>query len=96
MRPINSPTLINDQPHYAYLVLPSRLAAVGINCILLYFPLLEGTPKSSLCRYAKDWNLRVWAMMAGFFCSAGNLAEFIGGQVSSSAVLRLHLQTTLF
>ncbi len=58
------------------------IGAIGINLVLLYFPLLEGTEKSSFMAFVKDWRLRPLAMLAGFFCSGGNLAEFIGGQVS--------------
>ncbi|CAL4906475.1 unnamed protein product [Urochloa decumbens] len=59
-------------------------ARVGLNVWLLYRP-MAGVPASTIGAYARDWNGRHWALLAGLLCGFGNGFQFMGGQAVGNA-----------
>ncbi|CAD6267763.1 unnamed protein product [Miscanthus lutarioriparius] len=55
-----------------------------LNVWLLYHP-MAGVPASTAGAYARDWNGRHWALLAGLLCGFGNGFQFMGGQAAGYA-----------
>lgn len=55
-----------------------------LNFWLLYHP-MAGVPASTARAYARDWNGRHWALLAGLLCGFGNGFQFMGGQAAGYA-----------
>nr|AGT16191.1 permease [Saccharum hybrid cultivar R570] len=55
-----------------------------LNVWLLYYP-MAGVPASTTGAYARDWNGRHWALLAGLLCGFGNGFQFMGGQAAGYA-----------
>ncbi|TVU50095.1 hypothetical protein EJB05_01452 [Eragrostis curvula] len=71
----------------------------GLNIWLLYRP-MAGVPASTIEAYARDWNGRHWALLAGLLCGFGNGFQFMGGQAAgyaaADAVQALPLVSTIW
>jgi len=46
---------------------------------------MAGVPASTAGAYARDWNGRHWALLAGLLCGFGNGFQFMGGQAAGYA-----------
>jgi hypothetical protein len=46
---------------------------------------MAGVPASTTGAYARDWNGRHWALLAGLLCGFGNGFQFLGGQAAGYA-----------
>ncbi|PUZ67224.1 hypothetical protein GQ55_3G417600 [Panicum hallii var. hallii] len=55
-----------------------------LNVWFLYHP-MAGVPASTVGAYARDWNGRHWALLAGLLCGFGNGFQFMGGQAAGYA-----------
>ncbi|CAN6356230.1 unnamed protein product [Urochloa humidicola] len=55
-----------------------------VNVWFLYHP-MAGVPASTVGAYARDWNGRHWALLAGLLCGFGNGFQFMGGQAAGYA-----------
>ncbi|CAD6270037.1 unnamed protein product [Miscanthus lutarioriparius] len=71
----------------------------GLNVWLLYHPKV-GVPASTAGAYARDWNGRHWALLAGLLCGFGKGFQFMGGQAAgyaaADAVQELPLVSTFW
>ncbi|KAL3636556.1 Uroporphyrinogen-III synthase [Castilleja foliolosa] len=69
---------------FFYFSLSFFFVAIVLNVWFLYRPVLD-LLRSSLKSYAKDWNGRNWALLAGVACGLGNGLHFMGGQAAGYA-----------
>ncbi|KAL6842065.1 hypothetical protein ACP4OV_028044 [Aristida adscensionis] len=88
----------NDQWHalrkgVPHLVIYSAFFYFSVSCFalgtclnlwFLYRP-MAGVPASTISAYARDWNGRHWALLAGLLCGFGNGFQFMGGQAAGYA-----------
>ncbi|CAL4899136.1 unnamed protein product [Urochloa decumbens] len=89
---------INDQWHalrkgVPHLVLYTAFFYFSVSCFVLgfcvnvwflYHP-MAGVPASTIGAYARDWNGRHWALLAGLLCGFGNGFQFMGGKAAGYA-----------
>ncbi|KAG0520940.1 hypothetical protein BDA96_08G118100 [Sorghum bicolor] len=69
---------------FFYFSLSCFVLGACLNVWLLYHP-MAGVPASTAGAYARDWNGRHWALLAGLLCGCGNGFQFMGGQAAGYA-----------
>ncbi|GJN34950.1 hypothetical protein PR202_gb23667 [Eleusine coracana subsp. coracana] len=89
---------INDQWHalrksVLHLGVYTAFFYFSVSCFVLgvslklwfLYRLMAGVPASTIAAYARDWNGRHWALLAGLLCGFGNGFQFMGGQAAGYA-----------
>ncbi|KAL6643997.1 hypothetical protein ACP70R_018763 [Stipagrostis hirtigluma subsp. patula] len=69
---------------FFYFSVSSFALGFCLNVWFLYQP-KAGVPASTISAYARDWNGRHWALLAGLLCGFGNGFQFMGGQAAGYA-----------
>lgn len=69
---------------FFYFSLSAFALGISLNVWFLYRP-MAGVPASTIGAYARDWNGRPWALLAGLLCGFGNGFQFMGGQAAGYA-----------
>ncbi|KAF8646326.1 hypothetical protein HU200_065903 [Digitaria exilis] len=84
---------------FFYFSISAFVLGIGLNVWFLYRP-MAGVPASTIGAYARDWNGRAWALLAGLLCGFGNGFQFMGGQAAgyaaADAVQALPLVSTIW
>ncbi|KAK3136633.1 hypothetical protein QOZ80_5BG0439790 [Eleusine coracana subsp. coracana] len=69
---------------FFYFSLSCFVLGIGLNLWFLYRP-MASVPASTVGAYARDWNGRHWALLAGLLCGFGNGFQFMAGQAAGYA-----------